>query len=86
MAPGWRQGLTVWLPLYAGHRCHAALAGCSEAQIAAITGHSLRDVSAILDRHYLHRDPELARAAIARLELAYARRLAETETRTSTSK
>jgi integrase len=59
-----------------------ALAGCNESRIAAITGHSLRDVSRILDAHYLHRDPELARDAIARLELAYARRLAETETRT----
>jgi hypothetical protein len=36
------------------------LAGCTEAEIAAITGHSLRDVAAILDAHYLHRDPALA--------------------------
>ena len=28
-----------------------ALVGCSEAQIASITGHSLRDVRSILDRH-----------------------------------
>ena len=34
-----------------------ALAGCSEAEIATITGHSLRDVRSILDAHYLHRDP-----------------------------
>jgi integrase len=45
-----------------------ALAGCTEAEIASITGHSLRDVGAILDAHYLHRDPELAGKAIAKLE------------------
>ena len=33
-----------------------ALVGCTEAQIASITGHSLRDVGSILDAHYLHRD------------------------------
>jgi integrase len=45
-----------------------AIAGCSEAEIAAITGHSLRDVHAILDAHYLHRDPVLAESAIRKLE------------------
>jgi integrase len=45
-----------------------ALAGCTEAEIASITGHSLRDVGAILDVHYLHRDPELAGKAITKLE------------------
>jgi integrase len=39
-----------------------ALVGCTEAEIATITGHSLRDVRSILDAHYLHRDPELAKA------------------------
>jgi hypothetical protein len=53
-----------------------ALAGCTEAQIVSITGHSLNDVRSILDAHYLHRDPELARAAIHKLELSYARRIA----------
>ena len=48
--------------------------GCTEAQIAAITGHSLRDVRSILDAHYLHRDPALARDAITKLELAYAKK------------
>ena len=38
-----------------------ALVDCTEAQIASITGHSLRDVRSILDAHYLHRDIELAR-------------------------
>jgi integrase len=45
-----------------------ALAECTEAEIATITGHSLRDVRSILDAHYLHRDPELADSAIRKLE------------------
>jgi integrase len=45
-----------------------ALVDCTEAQIAAITGHSLRDVRSILDANYLHRDPALADAAITKLE------------------
>jgi integrase len=45
-----------------------AIAGCTEAEIASITGHSMAHVRTILDRHYLFRDPALARAAIAKLE------------------
>lgn len=45
-----------------------AIAECTEAQIAAVTGHSLRDVKSILDANYLHRDPKLAEDAIAKLE------------------
>lgn len=45
-----------------------ALAGCTPPEIATITGHSLRDVSAILDSHYLNRDPRLAESAIRKLE------------------
>jgi integrase len=45
-----------------------ALAGCTEAEIATITGHSLKDVRSILDAHYLHRDPRLAESAIMKLE------------------
>jgi integrase len=45
-----------------------ALAGCTEAEIATITGHNLRDVRSILDAHYLHRDPALAKSAIMKLE------------------
>ncbi|MDQ0347877.1 tyrosine-type recombinase/integrase [Ancylobacter vacuolatus] len=45
-----------------------AVAGASVPEIAAITGHSLRDVSAILDSHYLSRDPALGEAAIRKLE------------------
>jgi integrase len=53
-----------------------ALVGCTEAQIASITGHSLRDVHSILDAHYLHRDPALAESAITKLEMGYATRTA----------
>jgi integrase len=45
-----------------------ALAEASEAEIATITGHSLRDVRSILDAHYLHRDRALGDSAIAKLE------------------
>src|SRR5262249_2648680 len=45
-----------------------ALVECTEAEIASITGHTLRDVRSILDAHYLHRDPALADSAITKLE------------------
>ena len=45
-----------------------AISGCTEAEIATITGHSLRGVRAILDTHYLNRDPALAESAIRKLE------------------
>jgi integrase len=45
-----------------------AIAGCTEAEIATITGHSLRSVRAILDTHYLARDPALGDSAITKLE------------------
>lgn len=45
-----------------------ALAGCTEAEIATITGHAMRDVRSILDAHYLNRDPALAESAIRKLE------------------
>lgn len=45
-----------------------AVAGCTVAEIATITGHSLRDVGAILDSSYLSRDPALAESAIRKLE------------------
>jgi len=49
-----------------------ALVGCTEAEIATITGHSLRDVRSILDAHYLSRDPALGESAIHKLEMGYA--------------
>ncbi|KRC12685.1 hypothetical protein ASE23_20190 [Rhizobium sp. Root73] len=45
-----------------------ALSGCTLPEIATITGHSLRDVNAILDTHYLNRDSELGDNAIKKLE------------------
>jgi integrase len=45
-----------------------ALVSCTEAEIASLTGHSLRDVCSILDANYLHRDPALADNAIRKLE------------------
>jgi integrase len=45
-----------------------AVAGATVPQIAAVTGHSLKDVEAILDAHYLGRDIQLAEAAVLKLE------------------
>ena len=43
-----------------------ALAGCSMAEIAAITGHSIPSITQII-KHYLVLQPEMADAAIAKL-------------------
>lgn len=48
-----------------------ALSECSVPQIASITGHSLRDVEAILDAHYLGGRVELAEQAALKLESRY---------------
>lgn len=45
-----------------------AEAGCTESEIAAITGHSHQDVGNMLDRHYLSHTNTLADNAIKRLE------------------
>lgn len=45
-----------------------ALAGCSVPEIAAITGHALKEVESILERHYLSRDIGLGNSAMAKLE------------------
>jgi hypothetical protein len=45
-----------------------ALIGATEPEIATITGLSLQSVRAILDAHYLNRDPALAESAIRKLE------------------
>lgn len=42
--------------------------GCTELEIASITGHNLSDVRSILDRHYLSRTQALGDNAIRRLE------------------
>jgi hypothetical protein len=45
-----------------------AIAGATVPQIATFTCHSLKDVEAILDAHYLGRDIQLAEAAVLKLE------------------
>jgi integrase len=45
-----------------------AIVGATEAEIATFTGHSLQTVRAILDSHYLARDPALGESAIRKLE------------------
>jgi integrase len=45
-----------------------SLEGAPPQEVATITGLSLNDVNAILDAHYLHRDPALAEKAVKRLE------------------
>jgi integrase len=45
-----------------------AAVGATVPEIAAITGHSLRDVHAILDGHYLAHDPTIGESAIRKLE------------------
>jgi len=63
-----------------------ALVGCTEAEIAAITGHSIRDVRSILDAHYLHRDQALAETAIRKLEIGYAESIGAAKTGTESTK
>jgi integrase len=48
-----------------------ALSGCTTPQIAAITGHSPRDVDEILKAHYLGGQAELAEQAIVKLVATY---------------
>lgn len=50
-----------------------ALADCTSPQIATITGHSLKQVEAILDSHYLSRDSVLGVTAIRKREAHEAR-------------
>ncbi|CAH0143676.1 hypothetical protein SRABI05_00362 [Agrobacterium fabrum] len=44
-----------------------ALAGCTVPEIAAVTGHSLKDVEAVLDMHYLGGRVELAASAMRKM-------------------
>lgn len=48
-----------------------ALSGCTTPQIAAITGHSPRDVDEILKAHYLGGQAELADQAIVKMVAKY---------------
>ena len=50
-----------------GHQ-RLALSGCSEAEIATFTGHSLKDAGAIIDAHYLSRDSRMAESALMKRE------------------
>lgn len=45
-----------------------SVAGCTPQEVATLTGHSVRDVHTILDRHYLNRDQAMAESAIKKLE------------------
>jgi integrase len=45
-----------------------AKAGASHIEISQITGHSLKDVGRILEKHYLAHDPSIAASGIAKLE------------------
>ncbi len=47
-----------------------ALAGCTVPEIAAVTGHSLKDVETILDIHYLGGRAELAASAMRKMIVA----------------
>lgn len=47
-----------------------ALAGCTVPEIAAVTGHSLKDVETILDMHYLGGRTELAASAMRKIVVA----------------
>ncbi len=44
------------------------IAGCTEGEIATITGHTLAMVRSILDKNYFHRDIRLAESAIEKYE------------------
>lgn len=59
-----------------------ALAGATVAEIASITGHALRDASAILERHYLGTDMRLAESAIRKLERKEKRTKASNQSQT----
>ncbi len=48
-----------------------ALAGSTVPEIATFTGHSLKDVETILDKHYLGRDVRLAESAMRKLEAMF---------------
>lgn len=47
-----------------------AKAGATVPEIATLTGYSLKDVQAILDRHHLSRDVEMAESAIRKRKAA----------------
>ena len=58
-----------------------ALAGCTNAEIATLTGHSLKQVEQILDAHYLSRDVRLADAAMRKREAYEAQEVSQISAR-----
>jgi len=46
-----------------------ALAGATVPEIATFTSHSLKDVEAILDAHYLGRDVQLTESALRKTSI-----------------
>jgi hypothetical protein len=58
-----------------------ALAGCTVPEIAAITGHSLREAQTILDANYFRRDQALAESesAMRKLEIRFGNKKVATE-------
>ncbi|WP_167561164.1 hypothetical protein [Bradyrhizobium sp. AS23.2] len=48
-----------------------AMAGCSVPEIAAITGHSLKDVERIIGANYLGGQAELAEQAHVKMQAKY---------------
>ena len=65
-----KHGTASWAEMRASLKAtpSLALAEATVPQIATFTGHSLKDVEAILDAHYLGRDIQLAEAAVLKLE------------------
>jgi integrase len=47
-----------------------ALAGCTVPEIASVTGHSIKTVNDMLEKHYLGGRAQLAEQAIAKLDLS----------------
>lgn len=62
-----------------------ALAGCTVPQIAAFTGHSLKDVERILAAHYMGGRFELAEQAILKIDARYGLQRSELLSETNTS-
>jgi integrase len=57
-----------------------AIAGATVPEIVQYTGHSLKDAEAILDKHYLGRDVQLAENAARKLEGRWTKNVLATET------
>jgi integrase len=71
------QGRVAFTDLRGTAVTRLALVGCSVPQICTFTGHKAAEVNQILEAHYLHRDPQLALDAIRKLEMVYAKPVAQ---------